>query len=1054
MATRVDRTPGLGQLNESSVLRKLRLASPRRESDANFVGLKRSNALSDIDNPPKALDNILDKLSQIDVSERNLYGRPFNGLDWGVTGDFIDEQIDKEFLFSLSGASIGGGSLGSKVSTTPRIRIEDRISLANSYFGEGSFPELHSGPDAKFYRATTPEDIGYVKFSFTGSSVTVTELKKPNKITNLTASDILGTEIVVVLDVAGYELLEPINLSGSGISLRLVAAGSVWTIAEGVSSLSSIRDIIGSSVFPTVFFRLTRPYSVVNPPLWFTQAASDPTVSGPGGVDDTTPETSLAVLRSESGVSVFEVAQGYWFSREYVETRWTATERSLLGVEVSDTITEDSNMRWLDTPSSLRGEQYNWGVRWDGYLRITAGNYGLQVQTNVLVRIDMAVGSSPGYWVNVFDTRTNSAQEDSDTYISRATFGTNLVDGRFKYVTGPGADDWVAYVPITIRMLRGGPDKAQPNVLVPAEPDMFIKTTSVTGELTFYSQTHTINLVGTDGSWSITGATATLAQIIDVLGDSDASVTYLITARGSDILTSPVSINLTTDGTTVSSNTTGFVSGSHTLVISPLRTTEFGDNLTALWKGRISSPGRGQRTYADLVSGLYTPDIQKVAYDFRPDWWKTTEGHPYDRSLSPSATNTPLDGLLRNGFKSSLQSSSPGLGLYGNGSGVYTNRPNIILGEARYESGSDRGSNYVGLLLTPNLLGEGGKIVVNALPINNSTGENANILGSNDIGGDPNHKTAAFANTVSQIAQLYLWVPVSPDGNQNKYYLRSNLTTVTTSDDPTVLGLPAFTDSAWLLPVTVTATQVADDLAFTANIKGFVAPLVLSVEKVVVNVGGTDYTLLGFSTTLESILTGGGERSQFDTKFVRFYTQNNSAFQYSMVDSGEGISFSDVLKFTYNPNFNSTLSEIPLPPSSRVTPFGFDLPEFGGGLCYPPYAIGNPLLSSIAISDTDLYDLKPPGNYNVFWGDHTKTDLGGNLLEVIERLEFSAQNLSDVIATLSSSELLNSVLDAVDYTHRLRVDISLDPDLYDPDQIEHIGNGEKVKDSYYTYVKL
>jgi PA14 domain. len=657
MATRVDRTPGLDRLAESTLLRKLRLASPRRENDSNFVGLKRSSALSDIENPPKALDNILDKLSELDVAERNLYGRPFNGVDWGVTGDFIYEQIDKQFLSPLSGASIGGGSLGSQVSTSPRIRIEDRISLANSYFGEGSFPGLHSGPDAKFYRATTPEEIGYVKFSFTGSSVTVTGLRKPDKTTTLTVSEILGTETEVVLDVAGYELLEPISLSGSGIALRLVAAGSVWTIAEGASSLVSIREILGSSVFPTVFFRLTRPYSVVNLPLWFTQAPNDLSVAGPGGADDISPGTSLAVLRSEGGIAVPDVAKGYWFSREYVETRWTATERFLLGVEENDTITEDSNMRWLDVPSPLRGEQYNWGVRWDGYLRVTAGNYSFQVQTNVLVRIDMAVGSSPGYWVNVFDTRTNSAQENSDTYISSATFGTSMVDGRFKYVTGPGADDWVAYVPITIRMLRGGPDKAQPGVLVPSEPDIFIKTTSVPSELTFYSQTHTVNLVGTDGSWSITGGT--LAQIIDVLEDPDASVTYRITARGSNIFTSPVSINLTTDGTVVSSTSTGFVAGSHTLVISPLRTTAFENNLTALWKGRIASPGPGQRTYADLVSGSYTPDIQKVTYDSRPDWWKTTEGNRYDRSLSSSVTNTPLDGLLRNTFKSSLQSDSP-----------------------------------------------------------------------------------------------------------------------------------------------------------------------------------------------------------------------------------------------------------------------------------------------------------------------------------------------------------------------------------------------------------
>ncbi len=1035
MATRVDKTSGLGQLNESSLLRRLRLAAPRREGKANFIGLKRSSALADVGSPAKSLDNILGKISQTNAAERNLYGRSFNGVDWNVTSDFIDEQINRQFLLPLSGASVEGGLLGSQVNTTPRNRIEDRISLANSYFGEGSFPNLHSGPDAKFYRSVGPELIGFIKFSFTDSSVTVTELKGPDKTTDLTA---FGTEDEVVLDVAGYELSEPVSLSGSGIALRLVASGSVWTVEEGLENLTSIRTLLGVEEFSDVFFRLVRPYSVINPPLWFT---SNPGETGAEGPDDTNPDTSLAVLESENGNVDFVTAKGYWFSREYVETRWTATEQSLIG---ANSVTEDSNMRWLNPPSPLRGEQYNWGIRWDGYLRLTAGTYGLQVQTNVSVRIDMGVGAGPGYWVNVFDTSSNSAQENTDTYVSSETFNTNAVAGRFKHVTGAGANDWVAYVPITIRMFRGGADKAQPNIIIPSEPNLFIKTTAVTNPLSFYSQQHTVTLTGTNGSWGVAGTT--LAQIIDVLTDEDAEVTFSITAQGSNIFPSPVSIVLTTNGATVSSTTSdpALATGSHTLIISPSRTSEFNDNLTALWKGRIASPGPGQTTYADLVDGTYSPDQQKVAYGSRPDWWKTTEGHPYDRSLAASVDNTPLDGLIQNSFKPVLQSDVAGLGLYGNGSGTYTNRPNIIIGEARYGVGSDPGSNYTSLLLTTNDLGEGGKLIVNAFPINNSTGTAANLLGANDLGGDPNHKTV-ITDSNSVIAQLYLWSP------ENKYYLESNLAAVSASDDPTLIGLPAFSDTAWGSPITVTATQVADNFAFTTNVKGFVAPLVLSVEKVTVTVGGNNYDLVAFSTTLASILANGSEVSQFSGKYVRFYNESNSAFQYAFVDSGEGVSFSDVLKLTYNSGvFNGAQSEIPRPPSDRVTPFDFDEPEYGSGLCYPPYSIGNPLLKDIAIEDADLYDNKPAGNYDVFWGDHTKADLEGKVLEILERLEFSAQNLSDVVSTVSlTTPLLSS-----NYSHRLRIDMPLNPAPSDPDQIEHIGNGEKVKDSYYLYVKL
>ena len=1031
MATRIDKTPGLSTSGESILLSRLRSKSPRKEGDANFIGLKRSAALSDVDSPAESLDNILDKLSQLDVGERNQYGGPYTGVDWAVTGDFIDEGIDKQFLLPLAGASIGGGTLGSTVPTTPRIRIEDRLSIANSFYGEGNFPGLHSGPDAQFYRNPAPKVIGYVKFSFTGSSVTVTSLKGPDNVTNITTSSVLGTETVVVLDVDGYTIpgqSESISLSGSGISLKLT--GTTWTVEDGLANLTSTRNLLTDTVFVTASFLLTRPYSVLNVPAWYGQMPGDAGVSLAGGADDIDPATSARVLRSDNGVIVPAVQRGYWYSRAYVDTRWTATEQSLVG---SNSVAEDSNMRWFNNPSSLRGEQYNWGIRWDGYLRVGPGIYGLQVQTNVDVRIDLAVGFSAPHWVNVFNTRGVSAKENADTYISSATFSTASVNSLFKYATGTGVDDWVAYVPVTIRMFRGGPDKADKSIIIPTEPNLFIKTTQVSEATTFYSEEHSITLSGTDGDWAVTGGT--LNRIISILQDVDASVIYELVAEGNNIFVTPIPIELSIDGTAVTSDTTGLNELTYTLKISPNRSSEFNNNLTALWKGRIASPSVSHTTYADLINGSYTPDVQKIAYDSRPDWWKITEGHPFNRGTTVSKNNTPLDGLIPNTFKSSLQSLATGVGLYGNGSGVYSNKPNMILGEARYGIADDPGSNYIGLRLTPNQLGEGGRLVLSGFPVNNSTFTGTNTLGANDLGGDPNHKTVAFANIQSNTAKLYLTL--------DKYYLHSNPNTVTADDDPTTIGLPAFSSSAWISPITVTATQVADDSGFTTNVRNFVAPLTLSVEKE--TVGG--YNLVVFTTTLASILTGGSELSLFNTKFVRFYTEENIAFQFRFVDTGEGLSFSDVLKVTYGPGFDSVASEVPKPPSDRVTPFGFDLPEYGGGLCYPPYSIGNPLLSEIAISDVDLYDSNPAGNYDVLWGDHTKAGLGNNTLTITEKLEF---NGLDAIQSLSTPVTLLSA----DYTHRMKIEVPLDPSVYDEDVLEYVGNQEKVKDSYYAYVKL
>lgn len=1018
MATRVSKDRELSTLSESLILRKLRLKVPRREGQANFIGLKRSSALSDVSDAGESLNNILKKISQLDAAETAQYNGPFNAVDWSVTSDFVDEDINKQFLLPLSGASIGGGSLGSQVSITPRIRIEDRISLAGLYVGDGSYPGLHNGPSAQFYRDQGPEDIGFIQFSFSGSSVTVTQLKKPDGITNLLVSEVLGNLDSVVVDLAGYG---DINLNGSQISLRLDSTGPTWTVESGLANLVSLRTILGTTTFDSTLFRISKDYSVLNPPIWFTQDPGDP------------EDTSAKVTENVSGTVRALVSKGYWFSKAYVEDRWTATERSLVG---SNNVTQDSNMRWSDPPSPLRGEVYNWGIRWDGYLRITAGTYLFQVQTNVDVRIDLGIDSATPYWVKVFDT---SVSTGTDTYISSSTFDTTGVNDLFKYVTGEGANDWIAYIPITIRMFRGGSDKSDLGISVPTEPNLFIKTAAVASAATFYSGQYEVALSGSDGAWTVAGP-----DLIPILQDTDSSVSFRLISKNDVFFTSPVSINLATDGSSVTSDTTGLEAGDYVLEVVPVLSASF----SALWSGRIAAPASDHQTYSDLIDGSYTPDQQKLSFQDRAEWWKSTQGHPFDRSSALSSDNTPLDGLIRNQFRSELSSQAPDLGLYGDGLGVYSSKPNIILGEARYDAlTDDPGSNYTGLLLEPNRLGEGGKLIVNGLPINNATFTATNRLGENDLGGDPNHKTLAFDNIVDRVAQMYLWNPVSPDGNENKYYLHSDLTAITGSDDPTTIGLPDFSDAAWLSPITVTATEVATDDLFTTDVAGFTAPLTLSVEKVVVG----SYDILAFSTTQASILIGGSEVAQFSGKYVKFYNETDLAFQYRFVDTGEGLSFSDVLKLTYNPGFNATLSEIPKPPSDRVTPFGFDP---SGGLCYPPYAINNPLLEDIAVNDNDLYDDQVAGYYDVFWGDHTKSDLGGNTLTITEKLEFSATDTSTVISELTPTELLDTALNASDYTHRLRVDVALDPDLYDPDQVEHIGNGERVKDSYYGYVSL
>jgi hypothetical protein len=208
------------------------------------------------------------------------------------------------------------------------------------------------------------------------------------------------------------------------------------------------------------------------------------------------------------------------------------------------------------------------------------------------------------------------------------------------------------------------------------------------------------------------------------------------------------------------------------------------------------------------------------------------------------------------------------------------------------------------------------------------------------------------------------------------------------------------------------------------------------------------FDLLCFTTTQSSILVGGSEKVDFASKYVNFYTESNIAFQYGRVDTGDSLSFADCLKITYVNNELQPLdSEVPRPPSDRVTPFGFDRPQFTKDLCYPPYVINNPLLSDIAVEDTTLYSA-PAGNYDVFWGDNTKAALGGNTLTLLQKLEFQSYDKTSV-QTVSNVTLQTSF-----YTHKMKIELPIDTDVYDQDVTEFFGNGESVKDSFYLFVSL
>jgi len=1096
MATSISGSYGLqGQ----SLIRELRRRSPKKEGEGNFIGLRRSLALSDIDDPQKALNNTLEGISGSLIAEQTQYGGPYNAADWSTTVNFVDEGIDRSFLSQLDGASIGGGSLGSIVSTNPRIRIQDRISFLNSFYGEGSFPGIHSGPDAQFYKNQKFREIGFIKFTFnpTTGLATVSSIKNIEKTLDLTSSGLLGSESSVVFDLVRYTTPSgsSLDINGAGISLKL-ESGPTWSVfgTGAIGNLvgidNSTKDSGDLSIFDQLEFKFVRQYSVMYRPKWFTESPAESSPFIQGSADDLNPATSPKVLLNSSGVIRPYVQRGYWNSKAYVEERWTDTEyfrlRAYSQSPTSDSIiAEDSNMRWQAPPDKIRTQVYNWGIRWDGYLRIFPGFYSFLVQTNVAVKIDMAT-TVTGSWETVFSTDT-AIEVGENTYIANTTTDVvNDIADKYKYVYGSNPDtDWEAYIPITIRLYNGGPDKAYPDLIPPYEPDLFIKTTRLTLDRNYYNESHQFTVVEdtvNPGSWILNSDS--ISRIVQILSDPDASVRYFITGAGEEVYSSPINIteNLSVEFSTVSLNSISVIEGViYTLRISPSLSQEFSENLEALWKGRIASPPSPYTRYSDLTSGEYEPNLKKVPFDSRAEWWKVSEGSPYDRGKNVTKSNTPLDGFVRNEFKSELKSDALGIGLYGDGAGNYTGVPNVILGEARYTESDEKGSNYIGLRFKPNFVGEGGRIVSRALPINSVSSSDPFILGPDDLGGLNNSQTIVSQKGLTpKVKRLFISDQNIADSEEpyNKYYTfryfdvlpSSGVTGITyyslsedafytwngsfveitspSADNPADFGLPSFSqDTQWLSPFSMSVVRVGDDVNMTGG-SYLTAPLVMSVERVLI--GGV--YKLQISTTQSSILWPNGlDLSLFDGKFIEFYPELDLAFQYLNVDTGESSSFSDVIKLTYNSDntFNGFLSEAPRPPSARVTPFGFDKPEFSRGICYPPYAINNPLLSNIAVEEEQLYS-SAPGNYDVIWGDPTRDLLDGKTLTVTEKLEFQNQ---DELAVESLEDFEPIEITENDYTHRLRIDVPATGGL-DEDQLEYIGSGEIVKEFYYSYVKL
>lgn len=1120
MATRIDKkisqVPEIAS-NLSALQTYLLRRAGRKLNDIKYVGLLRNNALSDLEDSAEALTNVLEYITKVDdANEIEIYGT-YKPEDFDITKEFVENEITTEFLTPLKDISVAGGLAGAVVSTTPRIRIEDRIDQINSFTGKGTLEGLHNGPVAMFYAAPpgTDQEFGTLKFSAfnenTGS-VTVTNITVTNHLAEYNEQATRPDSVVWTLKAyINPATNKEISLVGTDITIKGTATttyidGGVTyynrtyqtTDTNSRLKLKELKNIIGAD-FLNVVYVFAREYSILNPPKWFL---GSPGTAGSGvaySADDINPETSQCVLNYAEGAFTLYSEREYFCSGDYVETRTPVDNRD---VYAGNNITKDSNMRFTKPPRVVRDYDKNWGVRWDGYLRLdtdgTDYKYIFEIETNSAVKIDVVNGgtNSTPTWTEVFNsfdpTKNAKFIAEGDRFISKTSFNLDNLPDKFIYKLDAGGVAQRRYVPITIRMWNGKSDKADPLREVPSNPDIFIKTgvTSASPNTvsTFYSGELTVQVTEVSPNIIVTPAVDSTVNLSAILGDATSSVTYEFVAFEESVtrvigenpngtpITETVSVTIPITPESKTLTLTGGVIyadslpskgvGEYTLRLVPDRNSF---SRAVLWSSRIVTPKENYNGYADLVSSTFEPSIYKTDFDLRPQWWKVSDGVRYLYEQPPSKTNDPLDGFIVNSFKSVLQSNANGVGKYGDGLGVFSNRANLILGEAKYTGDVDS-SNYMGMRLNKNLLGEGGIVKFTGLPINNATFDWTGLsgadaaLGASELGGTPNHLTIAAGNISSKIA------PMNWNAGQSRFFLHSaaTLLTLTASDDPTTYGLPAFavggvSNSAWDKPIIVNAVANADDAGFTTNVQGFVAPLVLNVERKRYNtstdtfvvadtgpLGTNEVWLLAFGANFTPAQTS------LNGKFVKFFLEEDIAFQFANVDTGESIAFSDVLKITYDAGeFVSALSEVPKVPSERVTPFGFDRPsEYTSGVCYPPYDISDVLLKDIQRTDADLYDTttSPIGNYDVIWGDHTRTGLDGKKLNVTEKVEFSfsVTDTPSSIITTSTKVLADS-----DYTHRIKIELPLFKEgggVYDEDVYIHIGNQEKVKDTYYLFV--
>lgn len=250
------------------------------------------------------------------------------------------------------------------------------------------------------------------------------------------------------------------------------------------------------------------------------------------------------------------------------------------------------------------------------------------------------------------------------------------------------------------------------------------------------------------------------------------------------------------------------------------------------------------------------------------------------------------------------------------------------------------------------------------------------------------------------------------------------------------------------------------------------------VSSIAVN---TNYTVdiwfnyLRVSSLPSNVVTTSGSRTSNpitnDSKLQIEYVFN-SGYQFSRVDTGAGLSFSETLFFAGDDNITSAVSpflqgtEASAPPAEIVTPFSYDNTVSSsdpglGGITYPPYSTQNIRLEETVKSTSNLVS-EEEGKFDVWFGSTTSvSDLGGRYLEITKKLmfDFDKTQRVDLLSSLSDAQKPDFIgASPTPYTHKLSVELSVDlPAPVSNDSLyldaQNYSNNKPVKDQYFLFVK-